>query len=265
MDAASGFINHDLESIVNFSKLHSLNLNINKTSVVLFGRKIDIDSVSDVLSIQVNDIPLRICKSAKILGVVVDSDLRFKDHVSSCIRRALSSLRALYYQRECLSITARKMLSDALILSHFNYCDIVYGPCLDSNTALRIQRIQNSCIRFIYGIKKYSHVSHKLPELKWLKMSDRRLLHLQCFYHKVITSKIPPYLYLRLTFRSDVHNINIRFPHYLTPPCHRTALYERSFTYNIARLYNDLPAHLKTLSYHRFRLCLRGMILSSAL
>lgn len=260
---ANNRINSDLARLVKFAEQHCLNINANKSTVMVFGRRSDIEFASSKLSILVNNKRLPIDKVARNLGLQMDSHLRFKNHISQCIRKSYSNLKQLYTHRKFLSVSNRRLLCDSLVLSHFNHCDVVYGPCLDAATSQRIQKVQNASIKFIYGLRKFQHVSHKLGDLGWLNMKNRRQLHLFVFFFNILTEKSPPYLYLRLTFRSDVHNINIRCPHLITPPFHRTAMFERSFSFNIARFYNGLPRSLSGLTLYSFKRLARDMILSS--
>lgn len=137
-------------------------------------------------------------------------------------------------------------------MSIFNFCDTVYGPCLSAATSQRIQRIQNFCLRFIYGIRRHQSVRHKFQDSKWLTMKQRRILHRGTLYHKIIISNSPTYLYRKITFRDDVHNLNLRYKGLLTPPYHKTALFERSFTFSIYKLYNPLPPQLKSCTSFSF-------------
>jgi len=146
----------------------------------------------------------------------------------------------------------KKMLTDSLVLSTFNYCDVVYGPCLTAFDSQRIQKMQNYCLRFIFGLKKHEPVSHKLSDVNWLKMKERRRLHCATLYHKILITKTPLYLYKRLNFRTDVHNLNLRNRGLLTPPFHRTAFFERSFSYNVPALYNGVALSLGKLSLSGF-------------
>lgn len=145
------------------------------------------------------------------------------------------------------------MLCDSLVLSHFNHCDTVYGPCIDSTEARRIQKVQNSCLRLIFGIKRRQRISYKLKTVGWLNMYNRRRLHLACFFHKILKYKSPPYLLNKLTFRNDVHNINIRRKDILTVPQHRKEIFKRSFSYNIAACINKLPFDGLILSCDSFK------------
>ena len=147
----------------------------------------------------------------------------------------------------------KKRLCEALVLSQFNYCAPVYGLGLDQNTSSRIQRVQNSCARFIFGIKKYQHISHKITELKWLNMANRRKLSNLLLYHRILTTTKPEYLFEKLSFDRDVHGRVIRNSNRLRPPVHKTTLFERSFSFDIVRSYNALPDNLKSLKLGAFR------------
>ena len=133
------------------------------------------------------------------------------------------------------------MLCESLVLSVFNYGDILYSPFLTQNLKYKIQKVQNSCLRLIYGVRRRDHISHLLPVTKWLDMKNRRLLHSACLYFKIILFKTPPYLYNKITFRSDVHVLNIRFKGTLTPPTHTHEYFKNCFTYQVTKVYNGLP------------------------
>lgn len=143
------------------------------------------------------------------------------------------------------------MLCDSLVLSSFNFCDVIYGFCIDSIDARRIQTFKIHL--FIYGIRRRDRISHTLSKTKWLTMRDRRLVHSLCLFHNIISSKLPGYLYDRLTFRTDVHNLNIRYRSLLTPPLHKYEIFKRSFSYNIVKLYNNLPVNFKQLHPLNFK------------
>lgn len=98
--------------------------------------------------------------------------------------------------------------------------------------------MQNSCLRLIHGIRRYQAISYKLKETGWLSMKHRRHVHSACQFQKIIIFKTPPYLYNKIKFRTDVHNINIRHKNTISIPYHRTQQYKRSFTYQIAQVMN---------------------------
>lgn len=145
------------------------------------------------------------------------------------------------------------MLCESLVLSNFNYCDYLYGPCLDQLEKDRIQKVQNNCLRLMFGLRKYDHISYTFREVNWLNMSSRRTLHLGTFLIKVIKNPVvPSTLKEKLVFRLSIHSRHIRFTDKLTLPHHKTAMFRRSFIYNSIKLYNSLPDDIKKLSEKQF-------------
>lgn len=162
-------------------------------------------------------------------------------------------MRLLYPHRSYLSTKIKSILCETIILSQFSYCSSVYSFCLDAAYRSKIQKVQNSCLRFIFGIRKYHHVSHKLEELRWLNMQNRFILQSSTLFHSIIVNGKPSYLSDKIIIRSEVHNINVRNKNALTAPPHRTAQFERSFTFNVYKIYNNLEDSLKCLKLATFK------------
>lgn len=253
-------LNNDLDKLVITAKKHCLKINASKSTCLIFGKNKSRSKIHDNVRIYIDNELVPISNFARNLGLILDSHLRFKEHVTKLIQGAFCKLKVLYSSKDILNKKLKLMLCDSLILSTFNFCDVVYGSCLDSVDIRRIQKVQNACLRFIYGIRRFESVSHKLLEANWLNMCNRRLVHSHCIYHKIIYTKLPGYLYERLTFRTDVHNVNIRNRGLLTPPLHKYEMFKRSFSYNIYKLYNNTPNHFKTLSPSNFGYHIRKLI-----
>ena len=229
--------------------------------MVLFGRPSACRRYSDGFSVGVDGVVVRGEGSVRNLGLQLDSTLRFRDHIVQKTRAAFAAIKLIYNIRHVISRDVKLKLCESLVLSHFNYCDIVYSSCLDHVGVRRVQRVQNACLRLVYGLNRRDHVSSVLVRAGWLNMYNRRKLHLLTFFHKLMLTGAPPYLYNKIKFRTDVHNVNVRTRGLITPPHHRTALFERSFTYNVAKLYNPLPVSVKSMSVHKFRRTVFGILM----
>lgn len=112
--------------------------------------------------------------------------------------------------------------------------------------------MQNKCVRMAYGVRKFGRISEKFRMSGWLNVRNMFIFHSGCLFHKIITSGKPAYLYNKIKFRTDVHNINIRHRNAVTVPVHRTVFYEGCFSYTVANVYNALPGELKTLNSRKF-------------
>lgn len=246
-------INLELEKLTDLSRSHGLNINPSKTTALLIGNSAHIMSVQNSIQITIAGKTIPLKTDAKNLGLVFDNNLRFRKHVNLMLKRSYCSLKLIYPNRHILDMGVKKMLCDSLVLSHFNHCDVVYDTCLDSFDKKRIQKVQNSCMRLIFGIRRRAHISHKLKELNWLNMQSRRTLHQRCFFFKIINSRTPPYLHRKISFRTDVHNVNVRRKDLLTVPKHSKELFKRSFSYNIVHCINSLDPGDMQMSYPLFR------------
>lgn len=255
-------INTDVASIVNISKRHSLNINATKTSVLVFGPQSIRPSISQQVRIIVDGQPILPVEHAKNLGVTFDTCLRFRIHINNCIRSAYMNLKLIYNNRFFLNQKTKTILCESLVLSKFNFSDAVYGPCIFAEDSRRIQVIQNSCLRLIFGIRRRQHISYKLNETGWLNMSRRRLLHSACLFKKIIDNKIPAYLYNKITYRTDVHNLNLRHKGTLSSPRRHTEAFKSSFTYQIAKIYSLLPLSMQNKCTTSFKYSYKKMLLA---
>lgn len=260
-------INYDLSNLLNFSRSHSLQLNSAKSSLIVFGREKDRNMFKTNyahLIVMENEV-LSIKTSVRNLGLLMDENLRFTEHVNKCLRGCYAQLKSLYQHRHMFARKLKIILCNSLVLSRLDFCDSIYGPCLTYVDKQRIQKLQNSCLRFVFGIRKYQRVSFSLKIAKWLNMEDRRFYHSVSLYYDIIKNKSPQYLYLKINFRTDVHTLNLRFKGLLTPPLHSTQLYKRSFSYTISKYFNILPLHLKVMGKHAFKKSLFHLLFNNLL
>ena len=247
-------VNEDLKLLCQFSEDHNLKLNPDKSQVMAFGNKKNTELIKNNFNISINNSKLSFVDSIKNLGVIIDTQLRFKEHLKKLIQKSFFALKVLYSNRHILNKSLRKSLCETLVLSNFTYCDYIYGFCLDLESKNRIQRVQNACVRFICGLRKFDHISHLYRDLGWLKMNERRLLHFSCFLMKTLNNPCAPNsIKERLIFRNAIHNVNIRNVKKLTMPLHTTAIFKRSFSYNAVMQYNLIPQSYLTLSLANFK------------
>lgn len=259
---AAAKINADLQIIKELSAEHNLNLNSDKTKLLCMGSKIKRNSIKNNFNLKIDNSTLNFVSSARNLGLTIDEDLRFSEHVQNITRKSFCALKLLYNNRHILNFLLKKTLCDSLVLSHFNYADFIYGPCLTVRDKQKLQKVQNACCRLMYGIKKYEHISHKIIESNWLNMENRRKLHLSNFVHKLLnTTNTSDILKNKFMPRTGIHKQNIRNKNKFTIPPHKTSMYKRSFSYNAINLYNFIPDDFKTLNINKFKYKVRQFLI----
>ena len=151
---------------------------------------------------------------SKNLGIIFDEKLTWEQHIGKLIQNAYYKLRQFYHLKKSLSIKTKSKLVETYVLSQLNYCDMVTQA---TTVALktRIQRVQNSCIRFIFGLRKYEHITPYMQQLDTLNMENRTKQHGLTLMHKIVNKIAPGYLTEKLSYRHEVHNHNTRNRHAL--------------------------------------------------
>lgn len=253
-------INEDLGVISKLACQHSLVLNPGKTQAILFGGAAACERVRGLVSLTLDGVVVPFVPVVRNLGLYMDNTFRYKQHINNCLKKAYGSMKMLYPHRKYLPLRVKRLLCGSLVLSRLDYCSQVYAAALDVADQVRVQRLQNSCLRFCFGIRKYQHISHKLLDINWLTMQHRFLLRAAVFFHRLIISKEPAYLYRKITFRTDIHNLNIRRKNLIYPPSFKTVLSERSFTFQVYKVYNSVPNSFKCLSVPAFKTAMFRML-----
>ena len=104
----------------------------------------------------------------------------------------------------------------------------------------KIQKVQNTCTRFIFGLKKFDHISSHFAQLQTLNMEERRLVHGLTTMHKIVTEVSPDYLISKITFHNNLHDYNTRNKNKIVVGASRTTTYDKSYFPTFSRLYNSL-------------------------
>lgn len=254
-------VNSDLETVNRLAGKHNLKLNESKCQVILFGNRSLRENLSQRLQVKIDRSVLPIVDTIKNLGITFDSDLKFTFHVNTLLKKSFCILKMIYSHRHCLNSSIRRILGESLVLSLFNYGDVVYGNYLTKFEQHRIQKVQNFCCRFVFSLRKFDHVSHKIRELGWLPMHIRRKYNFCYFLYKIMKYKIPVELYSRLVPRSAVHSVAVRGRNHLSIPRHSSAMFQKSFTYQAAKMFNTFLIDYLHISEFRMKRVLRARLL----
>ena len=134
----------------------------------------------------------------RYLGVEVDRNLTWKDHVNKVRRNCLSSLAKLRRASPFLSFVTRKLLYNTLVLPHLDYCCAVWMEC-GVTLCQQIERLQN------YGMRITSspRLTHSADLRKEVSLSIcllcSRVTHFSSCQMPIYTEKLPSTCVLNLT------------------------------------------------------------------
>jgi hypothetical protein len=232
-------INVDLASVSLWSQRHGLQLNASKTQAIIFGSKHCINKLGTMIV----DLPvldgqhINFSDYVKNLGVMMDSILSWRQQISYVSQRVYIALNQLYKFRNNTPVKTRIQLVKSLIYPIMDYCSIIY---CDASLELenKLDKLVNNCIRYIFDLRKYDHISAYYDELGWLRISERRDFH---SVYKMLHKQQPPYLADILVLMSQVHDRQTR-SHSLYLQVPKTKI--TNFALKSAKLWNRLPAKI---------------------
>ncbi|KAL7296717.1 hypothetical protein TKK_0010131 [Trichogramma kaykai] len=190
----------------------------------------------------------------KTLGVFLSEKFNWDRQIAFMTTKVHHSLYALRFYKHALSRKMRLMLVGALVAPHLDYPAPLLTDLTKEQT-LALQRLQNACIRFIYGtIPRTAHVTPYRLALEWLSAGGRREVINSSLASRIIRDASPGYL--RKGFRvigvptetEEIRQSAQRRPPVLYYKAPRTASLDHSFAFSSAIAINKLPFITNILS-----------------
>ena len=123
-------------------------------------------------------------RSYKLLGVLLDETLSFKNHIDSTCNKINKALFCINRSKNFLTLKALKSLYYALIHPHLLYCINVYTSTSPSHLK-RLTILQKKAIRIITKSKSNSHTNPLFLETKILPFDKLIIQSKLLFMHSI--------------------------------------------------------------------------------
>ena len=142
-----------------------------------------------------NGVSIPFVESVKNLGVMIDQSLTGELWVKQVCWKAFAPINRFYrcggnYQ----SVSVRRTLVNALILPIIDY-GMIPNTALTALNKRKLQRVQNSCIRFVHGMGRSEALSTVYIDANCLRIPNRQSwLVLMFFYKAVVKDAGPDYI-----------------------------------------------------------------------
>ena len=109
--------------------------------------------------------------NSKLLGVHLNENLKWDEHVNELSISCDGVLRTLRKLKNFTNFKLRKQLAETLILTELDDCDIIFNP-LPEYLVKRLQRVQHAAAGFV--ISKYVRETKDLVKIGWLPVKERK-------------------------------------------------------------------------------------------
>ena len=238
-------VNKDLETIFNFSVNNYLKLNEGKSVYIIIGSRHNINKINELNlpDIKINNKVIERETSVRNLGVIFDEIMSWDPEINKCIKNGYDKLRHAYRFKNFLSKNSKKLIVQSYILSQFNYSSIILQNLTKAQMD-KLQKFQNTCVRFILNLRKFDHISEGRASLGFLKMSRMRDSQALTLMHKIRSGKAPLYLANKISFQSDHHEHRTRARANICTRRFNTNFGKNCFFNCITKKYNELSNKL---------------------
>ncbi len=232
-----------LSDISSWMMDHHLQLNLAKTELLVFSAN---PSLHHNFSIQLGSSTITPSRTARNLGVVIDDQLSFTDHIATTARSCRFALYNIRKIRPFLSEQAAQLLVQALVLSRLDYCNVFLAG-LPACTIKPLQLIQNAAARVVFNEPKKAHVTPLFIGLHWLPTAARIKFKVLMFAYKTTTGTAPIYLNLLVQTYAPSRSLRSASERRLVVPSQRgNKSLSRTFSWTVPSWWNGLPISIRT-------------------
>ena len=88
----------------------------------------------------------------KLLGILIDRELTFEDHIKWLLKKANQKLHALMRVSKYMTQEKLRVLLKSFIESQFNYCPLIW-MCHSRELNIRINKLHERALRLVYKEK----------------------------------------------------------------------------------------------------------------
>ena len=230
------FLQDDIDALCNWSKRWDMHFNADKCHVLTIGRFENIRHAHRY-TLETNE--LEHVNEEKDLGVWVDSELDFSEHISKKVNIANSTVGLIRRSFAFLDSSSFRKLFCAFVRPHIEYAQAIWSPHSQKQIDM-IEAVQIRATKLVDGLKNLDY-KERLERCQLTTLRFRRLrgdmIEVYKHFHFYDQNCIPP-TFKRNTRPSRKHNFQLCLPKVLDGErgVHRNSFYSR-----IVTIWNELP------------------------
>ena len=245
----------ELVTVMKWLQANKLSLNTDKTHFMVFDNNKNIDSITLENGAIIHEVKL-----VKYLGLMLDSGLKFNDHVDYVKKKVLKRIGAMYRAGSLLTKKYRKMFANSLMLPQFDYLDTIYSRA-NKTKLTELDILYKRVAKNALGVEKTESSINVYKDMGWLPLHLRRQLHLSSYTFKTIKNYCPKNMVDKFSYISggsrSGENCDISIP--------RSKSFKQ-FSFQAAKCWNILSPDLREIDDpSKFAKVLKARLLKSVI
>ena len=249
LDIFGKMINSELDKVYTWLNANSITINEDKTKYMLFSYNKNI--VLPSIKIGPNIIPET--SLIKFLGVHVDKNLTFTNHINIISKKLSKTVGLLYKLSKFLPTRILQILYSTLFQPYLIYgLEAWFGTY--RNHTNKIFVLQKKAIRAINNLEYNEHTNDFFKSNNILKIEDQYKMQISIYIYKLLHQNSDPEITSLLEKNVISHNYNVKS----SKPFHissvRRSKTKNIITHNGIKIWNNLPEHIRNArSLYKFR------------
>ena len=201
--------------------------------------------------------------STKLLGIIVDDQLKWKQHIDYIKNKISKSIRIIYKARNYVNRHTLRNLYYSFVYPYLIYCVEVWGNACDSYLEPLILK-QKRCIRTITFSQFKAHTKPLFQELNILSFHKLVIDRISLLMFKNYADILPTAI-SSLFVRNDVyHDHYTRVSSLLHVPVGHTGLIYKIFRFSAIKIWNYVEANVSfNSSYTSFKNAIKCHLLGN--
>lgn len=247
IDYLTNTLNSILQDILQWCNDNRMKLNVAKTKAMCMGSKQKYATSKQNFNIVIDGKEVQQSRCEKVLGVFVNSNLSWSDHISNIVKKVNSQIGLLSRIKRYLDQKRRLMFYNAYILPHLDYCCSLWGNCCKGHIDTLL-KLQKRAARIIIGECDFMKPSVELFENSGIVPIPKRIqYHQSILMYKVKHGLVPDYIsnLVRPAFNNSQYETRFSTSENFIIPKHNTEQYKTSFSYSGPKIWNSLPNSIK--------------------
>ena len=186
-------INTDLENVHKWLIANKLTLNEEKTECMLVGSRQRLQQSLNNSEIVIGNHIIQQVSNKKVLGVIIDEQLKWKEHNDAQCKKISQSIALLRRAKQFVNQDTLLNMFNALVLPHFTYCSNVWSDGSCSHIE-KLKKLQKRAARVITGSTYEIRSTEIFEKLGWerIEIILKKREHIMTF--KALRGDTPRYL-----------------------------------------------------------------------
>jgi len=237
----------DLYELADWFNANKLSLNIDKTQFMIVRPKVFNDDNNNITDIQVGDRTITKAKCAKFLGITIDDELGWTEHINNIAKKISSGSYVLSTMKRFIPMENLKSLYFTLVHAHLSYGLVLWGSAYKYKL-LRLEVIQKKCIRHICCANYRDTTSPLFKSLRIIKFADMYSQQVCKFMYSHKSGELPKSLDALFTSNASIHGHNTRQRHDAHITARNSGFIAKCIIHAGPKLWHELPLDIRMIN-----------------